>query len=115
MVLGQQLFLNPFKAHIEVEAPSLGADMDFARLNFLELQNSKLQDDFIREKRDRSRLEAELEMERGELDELQERFAALQAAYDERSAEPVSQQAWNWDTETSNSSSDCMTLLTDVP
>jgi hypothetical protein len=27
----------------------------------------------------------------------------------------VSQQAWNWDTETSNSSSDCMTLLTDVP
>ena len=65
MVLGQQLFLNPFKAHIEVEAPSLGADMDFARLNFLELQNFKLQDDFIREKRDRSRLEAELEMERG--------------------------------------------------
>lgn len=84
--------LDSEKAHIEVEAPSLGADMDFARLNFLELQNSKLQDDFIREKRDRSRLEAELEMERGELDELQERFAALQAAYDERSAEPVSQQ-----------------------
>eukprot|EP00435_Cladocopium_sp_Y103_P038064 s2099_g10.t1 len=73
------------KAQIEVEAPSLGADVDFARLNFLELQNSKLQDDFIREKRDRSRLEAELEMERGELDELQERFNALQAAYDERS------------------------------
>ena len=43
-------------------------------------ESSTLQEDLLRERRDRCRLEAELEMERGELNELQERFIQLQVA-----------------------------------
>ena len=46
-------------------------DVPSAAIDILELENSKLRED-------RARLEAELETERGELNQLQERFIQLQ-------------------------------------
>lgn len=46
-------------------------DVSSAAIDILELENSKLRED-------RARLEAELETERGELNQLQERFIQLQ-------------------------------------
>ena len=63
------------------------------KIETLEMENSKLQDDLFRERDDHSRVEAELEAEKGRLQQLQEQLSLLKAEYEEK-FQTDSDKAW---------------------